>query len=83
MKDPEENINHQEEKRLEIETGLETILQIVMIFYSRDRDSQDKDRRNSRGSNRSRKKSRNNSGDRSNDRAGNGRNDSKQKSKKA
>ena len=31
MKDPEENINHQEDKSLEIKTGLETILEIHKI----------------------------------------------------
>ena len=30
MKDPEENINHQEDKGLGIEIGLETILEIVL-----------------------------------------------------
>ena len=30
MKDPEENINHQEDKSLEIEIGLETTLEIVL-----------------------------------------------------
>ena len=30
MKDPEENINHQEDKSLEIETGLEIILETVL-----------------------------------------------------
>ena len=33
MKDPEENINHQEGKSLEIETGLETILETVLEIY--------------------------------------------------
>ena len=33
MKDPEENINHQEDKSLEIETGLETILEIVLEIH--------------------------------------------------
>ena len=33
MKDPEENINHQEDKSLEIETGLETILEIVLAIH--------------------------------------------------
>ena len=74
MKDPEENINHQEDKDLGIGTGLETTL-----TYS-SRDSQDRDRRNSKRQNRSRNKSRNNSSDRSNGRARNGRNDSRQKS---
>ena len=31
MKDPEENINHQEDKSLEIETGLEIVLEIHKI----------------------------------------------------
>ena len=33
MKDPEENINHQEGKNLGIETGLETILEIVLGIH--------------------------------------------------
>ena len=33
MKDPEGNINHQEDKSLEIETGLETILEIVLEIH--------------------------------------------------
>ena len=33
MKDPEENINHQEDKSLEMETGLETILEIVLDIH--------------------------------------------------
>ena len=33
MKDPEENINHQEDKSLEIETGLVTILEIVLEIH--------------------------------------------------
>ena len=33
MKDPEENTNHQEDKSLEIEIGLETILEIVLEIH--------------------------------------------------
>ena len=33
MKDPEESINHQEDKSLEIETGLEKILEIVLEIH--------------------------------------------------
>ena len=33
MKDPEENINHQEDKSLKTETGLDTILDIVLGIY--------------------------------------------------
>ena len=33
MKDPEENINHQEDKSLEIEAGLGTILEIVLEIH--------------------------------------------------
>ena len=33
MKDPEKNINHQEDKNLEIETGLETIIEIVLEIH--------------------------------------------------
>ena len=33
MKYPEENKNHQEDKSLEIETGLETILEIVLEIH--------------------------------------------------
>ena len=34
IKDPEENINHQEDKSLEIETALETILEIVLKIHN-------------------------------------------------
>ena len=74
MKDPEENINLQEDKDLGIEIDLEITLEIVLEI------SQDRDRRNSKRANRSRNKSRNGSRDRSNDRARNGRYDSRQKS---
>ena len=33
MKDPEENINHQEDKGFRIETGLETILEILLEIH--------------------------------------------------
>ena len=33
MRVPEENINHQEDKWLEIETGLQTILEIVLVIH--------------------------------------------------
>ena len=33
MKDPEENINHQEDKSLEIEKGIERILEIVLKIH--------------------------------------------------
>ena len=33
MKDPAENINHHEDKSLEIETGLETFLEIVLEIH--------------------------------------------------
>ena len=70
MKDLEENINHQEDKKFRNRNRSRG--------NSRDssRDSQDRDRRNSKRVN----GSRNNSSDRSNDRARNGRNDSRQKS---
>ena len=75
MKDPEENINHQEDTLRYGNWSREN---------SRDssRDSQDRDRMVPRRSNRSRNKSKNNSGDRSNDRARNDRNDSIWKSNK-
>ena len=34
MKDPEENINHQEDKSLDIETGLETILEVILEIHN-------------------------------------------------
>ena len=70
MKDPEENINHQEDRSLEIETSLETILEIVLEIHKTEIEGCQ------RRSNGSKNKSRNNSGDRSR----NDRNDSKQKS---
>ena len=36
MKDPEENVYHQEDKSLEIETGLETILEIVLEIHMKE-----------------------------------------------
>ena len=33
MKDQEENINHQDDKSLEIETGLDTILEIALEIH--------------------------------------------------
>ena len=46
MKDPEENIKHQEDKSLEIATGLQTILEIVIKIHKRSNKSRNKSRNN-------------------------------------
>ena len=38
MKDPEENINHQEDKSLEKETGLETTLEIFLEIHQAEKE---------------------------------------------
>ena len=43
MRDPEENINHQEDKSLEIKTGLEAILEIALDIHKIEKEGYQED----------------------------------------